>query len=101
MDTRYNRLAEAVLTCTSNMYPLSTIYYLSKNKKNIQTFSNKNFPFLQIKKSILHGHVFIMICAVHRENSKLVGLFVVEFQSVCFSRGGTIISCKFVPDIIN
>ena len=38
-----------------------TIYFLSKNKKNIKIFSYEHFQFLQLKNlCILHGYVFVM-----------------------------------------
>ena len=54
MDTRYNRLIEAVLTCT-------TIYVLSKIKKKINIFHLKIIFFTAVKNcTILHGRVFVM-----------------------------------------
>ena len=49
-----NCLAEAVLTCTHNLY-------FEKNKKNIKQFLMKIFNFYNIRKiCILHGYVFVM-----------------------------------------
>ena len=56
MGTRYNRLDEAVLTNTHNLF-LSR-----KKKKKISEFLSENFQFLVVKFSAyLNRRVFIML----------------------------------------
>ena len=55
MGTRKNRLAEAVLTSTHNLY------YEQKYEK-YQNFLSENFQFLEVKFSIyLNRRVFVMV----------------------------------------
>ena len=55
MDTRKNRLAEAVLTGTRNLC------FEQKCEKNI-SFLSENFQFLEVKFStFLHRRVFVMV----------------------------------------
>ena len=55
MGTRYNRLAEAVLTSTHNL-----CFEQKYEKKNL-IFLSENVQFLEVKFSIyLNRHVFVM-----------------------------------------
>ena len=72
-----NRLTEAVLTCTHNLY------VLSKNKKIIKFFHLKISIFTAMKnRCILHGHVFVMFSSkyegrlINLRNSPLIYSFV-------------------------
>ena len=58
-------------TCTHNLCfeqkkCVPTIYGLSKNKKNINFFTDESYIFYNCKNlCILHGHVFVMICPTY------------------------------------
>ena len=55
MCTRLNRLGEAVLTNTHNLF-------FEQKYENYQDFSSENFQFLVVKISVyLNRHVFVMI----------------------------------------
>ena len=54
MGTRYNRLDEAVLTSTHNLY-------FEHKYENYQNFLSEKFHFLVVKFSVyLNRHVFVM-----------------------------------------
>ena len=55
MGTRWNRLAEAVLTCTHNLCFEQTCH-----KKNSKHFLLTFFIFYNLKNLCMHGHVFVM-----------------------------------------
>ena len=49
-----------VTNTNKQLKDVPTIYVLSKNKKNIKTFSTENlYSFKNV--CILHGHVFVML----------------------------------------
>ena len=55
MGTRWNRLAEAVLTSTHNLC-------FEQKYENCQSFLSENFQFLVVKFYIyLNRHVFVML----------------------------------------
>ena len=58
MGTRYNRLAEAVLTSTHNLC-------FEEKYENYQIFLSENFMFLKVIFSIyLNRHVFVMLHSI-------------------------------------
>ena len=67
MGTRYNRLIEAVLTCTHNQcFEQKQEKYLKKNYLKINIFSAVKYC------CILHGRVFVMKFQDHQTSSSEV-----------------------------